>query len=208
MAIGVRRLLTSSDVKEAMEASGLFARVEQPNANNWPINCYDENDTLLVDFRWADYKHRIFYYYNNSSTTNTSDVTAYDTFDVAYYTPHGVMMKCTKGNTSSTAILTKDNNGRITFIYTPNTADEYVAIRRSYSGNRPSQVYTAMASSQTVLVPFATLINEGDGKSFTPGAFWIPMSENYNTGFCAITVNGIQYVTNGHWALKDAEIVL
>lgn len=207
MAIGVRRLATPADVKEAMEASGLFARVEQPTANNWPVDCYDENDTLIVEFKWYSSAHRIYFYYNNGSSA-TSNVTYYSSFDVAYYTPHGIMLKCTKNNASSAVIITKDNNGEITLIYTPSTDDEYVAIRRSYSGTLTSQVYTPISSSQTALVPFVTLINDGDGRSFTPGAFWIPISENYNLGFCAITINGIQYVTNGHWALKDAEIVL
>lgn len=205
MAIGVRRTATPTDLKEAMEASGLFATVEQPTANNWPINCYDENDNLIVMFRWYSSAHRIYFYYGSGDTSN---VTHYSSFDVAYYTPHGIMLKCTKNNASSAVIITKDNNGEFTFIYTPSTADEYVAIRRSYSGTLTSQVYTPISSSQTALVPFVTLINDGDGRSFTPAAFWIPISENYNLGFCAITINGIQYITNGHYALKDAEIVL
>lgn len=207
MAIGVRRLSEPIDLKEALIASGLFDRVEQPTANNWPVDCYDENDKLIVEFKWYSNAHRIYFYYKDGEIS-TSVSAAYSTFDVAYYTPHGIMLKCTKSNASSAVIITKDNNGEITFIYTPSTDDEYVAIRRSYSGTLTSQVYTPISSRQTALVPFVTLINDGDGRSFTPGAFWIPMSENYNTGFCAITINGIQYVTNGHWALKDAEIVL
>lgn len=211
MAIGVRRLAQPIDVKEALEASGLFARVEQPTANNWPVDCYDENDTLIVEFKWYSSAHRIYFYYNNGSSA-TSNVTYYSSFDVAYYTPHGIMLKCSGGGSNPVTyavILTKDNNGEITFIYNPSSSDEqYVAIRRSYSGSLTAQSYTAVTSSQTALVPFVNLINDGDGRSFTPAAFWIPISENYNLGFCAITINGIQYITNGHYALKDAEIVL
>lgn len=210
MAIQVIRLNSSPvNVAAALEASGLFARVQQ-SGSIWPVECYDENNVnvLTVRFQNSGYKYRFIFYYSNGGS-NTELVTCYNSFDVAYCTPHGIMIKCTKDSTPCALIFTKDNNDILTCIFSKTTSpDEYVAIRRSYSGSLTSQTYTAIAGSQTALVPFVTLINDGDGRSFTPGAFWIPISENYNLGFCAITINGIQYVTNGHYALKDAEIVL
>lgn len=209
MAIGVVRVNSGpNDLKSALVASGFFSRVEQPTNNNWPVDCYDEDDNLVVRFRWQN-GHRIEFQYNNGSS-NTGDTTKYASFDVLYYTAHGIMLKTTGSGSSPhiyAVIITKDNNDQYTFIFQNSAADNvYVSIRRSYTGSISAQTFTAVQSNQTALVPFVTLINDGNGRSYTPHAFWIPNSENYNIGWCAITVDGYQYITNGYYALKDVSI--
>lgn len=210
MAIGVARVNSSpNDLKSALVASGFFARVEQSTANNWPVDCYDENDNLVVRFRWYSSRHKVEFQYNNGSS-NTGNVTQYASFDVLYYTAHGIMLKSTGAESSPhiyAVIITKDNNDQYTCVFSNSAADNvYASIRRSYTGSITAQTFTAVASSQTALVPFITLINDGEGRSYTPNAFWIPNSENYNIGWCAITVDGYQYITNGYYALKDVSI--
>lgn len=209
MAIGTRRLYEPIDVKKALEASGLFDHVEQPNANNWPINAYDENNTLIVQFKWVSSNHRVLFYYNNGSS-DTSGWCNGTNFLVAYWTVNGIMIKYNTDASPRALIITKDNNGEYTFIGTPSgDPNDIMAIRRSYTGTvstSTSQHFTALDDNQTALVPFIVKINSGESKSYTPNAFWIPNSENRNIGWCAMALEGYQYVTNGYYALKDVSV--
>lgn len=209
MAIGVRRIdndLTA--LSEVLDACGVFDRVELVEtglvSSPLMINCYDEDNNKVLNIPGARFN---FYYDNGSATTSTS-YTYYNSIDVAYCTAKGVMFKCPGNNHTYAVILTKDNNGQPMIVFSPDENDnKYMAVRYSYSGTLLASTYNEVSGNQTCLVPFVTLINDGDARSYAPDAFWIPISENYNIGWAAVTIEGVQYVTNGHYALKDTEVV-
>lgn len=63
--------------------------------------------------------------------------------------------------------------------------------------------FTAQRTNQTQLVPFTTYCN-AQTTSYTPDAFWMPFGEFYevNSGKF-LGPNGVEYVTNGYWAIRD-----
>ena len=63
------------------------------------------------------------------------------------------------------------------------------------------QIDTAM---QTAAVPFVSYGNHTE-LSFSPHAFWMPVSNSYASGFCRMSFNETQCVSNGYWFIDDAQ---
>lgn len=63
------------------------------------------------------------------------------------------------------------------------------------------QIDTAM---QTAAVPFTSYGNHTE-LSFSPHAFWMPVSNSYASGFCRMSFNETQCVSNGYWFIDDAQ---
>ncbi len=55
--------------------------------------------------------------------------------------------------------------------------------------------------NQTQMVPFVTHCALGE-KSYFPNAFFIPVAQT-RTVFGELVADGVSYVTNGYWAIKD-----
>ena len=110
-------------------------------------------------------------------------------------------------------IITKDNNNKVvcvfTLIFNGSTLESYSTTPTATRFDSPDASYITYAHttmSQTLLVPFVVNVPIGATKSYTPNAYWIPASENKNVGWCAIVIDGVQYMTNGFWALKDVDL--
>lgn len=61
------------------------------------------------------------------------------------------------------------------------------------------------SQNQTELVPFTTYSTYGS-VSYTPYAFFCRTGQYYGLDSGVISYNGVNYVTNGYWALKDLEV--
>ena len=73
---------------------------------------------------------------------------------------------------------------------------------RSGDTDIEANTYTAKAGEQTLLCPFCTNANLGE-PSYTPNAFWIPFGQYYSMGYGTLAMNGVTYLTNGYWCIKD-----
>lgn len=122
-------------------------------------------------------------------------------------TDHAVAMVTTTGSgTKYVTIFTKNQNGDTVVISAD--ADDYFAFSTADSG-APATVTTVHANDKWVseLVPFTTNTNT-NGMSYTPYAFWLPITSNYPTtgsisySFVrAVDQNNNEYFYNGYLAI-------
>lgn len=61
--------------------------------------------------------------------------------------------------------------------------------------------FTPESAGQTVLAPFATDPEVGS-ISYTPYAFYMPVSQSYGIGFGKFRLGSDTYITNGYWCIK------
>lgn len=203
-------------LKTALEASDLFTTVSIVDDE---VCCYDGEDLVFkVFYRNDSYPYHMACYYNNgnsnSSAYSVSNHTNLTNMVSAYVTPHGIMIRGNWGSGKEVAlIITKDNNDRVVCVFTlawsGNTLESYSTTPTATRFDSPNAnwiTYTHTNMSQTLLVPFVVNVPIGATKSYTPNAYWIPASENKSIGWCAIVIDGVQYMTNGFWALKDVDL--
>lgn len=62
--------------------------------------------------------------------------------------------------------------------------------------------FTPEAGQQNCLVPFATNADIGV-TSYTPYAYYMPMSTNYNMGIGKFDMGDVIYISNGYWAIRE-----
>lgn len=107
-------------------------------------------------------------------------------------------------------IITKTNNDKPAFIGTPfrqggvdyNASCYHVAYGDNPSFNTVTPA-THEIGTQTVLQVFATNANIGV-KSVTPKAFMIVRDTAYALNFGTFTLDGVEYITNGYFAVSTA----
>lgn len=107
-------------------------------------------------------------------------------------------------------LCAKTNNGKVAIVYPSTyqtgtarytTALQHVAFGDSATMSTTT-TFTPEAGQQTSLVPFSTNADVGY-VSYTPNAFWIAMSQNYNIGIGKFRMGGDTFITNGYWAVRD-----
>lgn len=106
-------------------------------------------------------------------------------------------------------LITKTNNG-VTAIIAGFSADAAAAkssgvIAAAWGDMADATktlTFTPSAQNQTQLVPFTTYA-KSDAVSYTPHAFYMPVSENYDMQTGKFTDGSVTYITNGHWAVED-----
>ena len=111
-------------------------------------------------------------------------------------------------------IITRTNNNGICIILRDNYKNNTTGNEYKYQGIRcfswgdmtaeeKSLTFSPTFFSQTQLVPFCTYC-QYDTNNYTPDAFWIPFGEFYSVTSGKFTgPNGVEYVTNGYWAIRD-----
>lgn len=177
-----------------------FAAVTYANST---ITCTDaDGNTLLT----IDSSNVTAY----KSATNTSNMynAAPQTWLYACMSANGAyLIANTVFGSTACMIITKTNNGKTAFI----TSDEQATsvcrknIKRVAWGDTTPDTtheFTAYTENQTQLVSFTTDAAFGD-VSYTPNAFYIPIGQYYNLNGAVLTIDGVNYLTNGYWAIKD-----
>jgi hypothetical protein len=120
-------------------------------------------------------------------------------------------------------IITKTNNGKTaiiagTYYYENTTIDagtriiansiasksgvHAVAWGDETSESKTLSFYPS-SQNQTQFISFTTY-SQPDLTSYTPKAFYLPVCEFYTTIYGKFESNGVVYITNGYWAIKDA----
>lgn len=117
-----------------------------------------------------------------------------------------VWRQATAGNPMQQALLiTKTNNDKTALVFSgaANYAGNVYCVAWGDAMPNNVRAYTPLTANQTQLVPFCTDTALGD-VSYTPNAFYMPIGQYFTAGFGALTIDGVTYMTNGYWAIKDA----
>jgi hypothetical protein len=120
---------------------------------------------------------------------------------------NGALIRCGASSTQSDFIITKTNNNKTAFVYfqgnvTQLTRNNFRVVAWGDTTPDTTRSYTATEANQTQFVPFCTDAALGD-VSYTPNAFYIPVGQHFNMGIGKLTMDGVDYLTNGYWAIKD-----
>lgn len=112
-------------------------------------------------------------------------------------------------------LITKDNEGNTTIVttstmtrYTCSSSTTDPPINKLYVINPNvnnvqllQQVYTTCSGLDKVsMCPFV-VGGQDSGSTYTPNAFYMPFSPS--SAQCTIDINGVKYMTNGAWCIKD-----
>lgn len=188
-----------------LQSSGLFGSVElsentitmKDSDGNTTIATIDTNITITA--------------YANSSTYIAASYSQYNgaTIQYGYKCANGIILPVTgNSNKSAHIMVTKTNNNKVAFTFTKTHINGAYAYTNYFCvawGDIDVSEFSisAKASEQTLMCPFCTNANLG-GTSYTPNAFWMPFGQYYNMGYGTLTMNGVAYLTNGYWCIKDA----
>lgn len=174
---------------------------------NSTITCTDtDGNTLLTISGTSTIVLNAYKSASNVFTISRAGVGACDYCAVCANGAFIVWRQATAGNPMQQALLiTKTNNGKTALAFSG--AASYIAnvYCVAWGDAMPNNVrgFTAVNANQTQLVPFCTDAALGD-VSYTPNAFYMPMGQYFTAGFGALTIDGVAYMTNGYWAIKDA----
>lgn len=197
-----------SALQSFLQSSGLFGSVEL-GENAVTMNDGDGNTLATLANSGAG---SIFTAYANASNSAQGNYVNGGQVISAYKCTTGVVLELTVlSNTSYKACvaITKTNNNKIAFVFTTTLGNNAAAVFQNYhcvawgDSTISANAFTGKASEQTLMCPFCTNANMGD-TSYTPNAFWLPFGQYYNMGYGTLTMNGVTYLTNGYWCIKDA----
>lgn len=203
-------------------ASDYFTKIEVDGLNH--LLLYINDNDLFVDLDPNSGNTRVYINETDYAQTNPSDSSTV-TLHFAMRCNNGIYLYIRSINPRSGSnyctniIFTKSNDGNTVCIITPKhnapTSNLNSDIHNSTSyyclmwGNKYPCVVQQFVTNpnpqyQTQLSQFLTNTGVGDGTSYTPNAFYIPISQfDRNIGPSVITFDGVDYFTNGYWAIKD-----
>lgn len=107
--------------------------------------------------------------------------------------------------------ITKTNNGKTAFVFTTGTYfgdnetlhNNLACIAFGDIGTLSTYTFSPTPKRQAIICPMPT--NNAYGTpSYTQNAGFMPFNSAYNMGYGSITMNGVEYLTNGYFAIKDA----
>lgn len=104
-------------------------------------------------------------------------------------------------------LISKTNNNKVAFVFSSAHASTTIVYTTYYcvawgDYDTSTFTFTGKSAEQTLMSPFCTNANMGE-TSYTPNAFWLPFGQYYNMGYGTLTMNGVTYLTNGYWCIKD-----
>lgn len=188
-----------SALQSFLQSSGLFGSVElgtdavtMKDADGNTLATIGTGITITA-YSNATTSASATYYYNVSQTIG-----------YGYKCANGVLLSVTaSGGKSAYILIAKTNNNKVAFVFSnawnANTVFYCVAWG---DADVSTFTVTTKASGQTLMCPFCTNANMGE-TSYTPNAFWLPFGQYYNIGYGTLTMNGVNYLTNGYWCIKD-----
>jgi hypothetical protein len=191
--------------------SGLFDSVERFSST---ITCKDANDKVICTFSSIDNNMSLTVYYQNSEKSINILYSSNAYIDYGYSCANGVMLNLhpfsTGVPTMGTVLLAKTNNGEVAVIFTSTTGSGSDKLHSPYHAICLSDVdplstfqFYLHAGNQTKIVAFSTN-NDLGTTSFTPNAGYMPVGQNYDMGYGSIVMDGVTWLTNGYWAIKDS----
>lgn len=194
-----------------------FARVEDLSETGVAGDIYirDADDNLLLRLQLNYSPNRIYVYFDETHYVQVewSGVV----WDYGYIAEKGAMISAKISNQGyfGTLLITKTNNGKTAFVFSAginnSTAHCLTYLHALAWGDDPSTTsadynqITRTTKKQTMIVPFLTNPIIGVS-SYTPNAgyFLTIQSTIGNAAYGTVIIDGVTYLTNGYWAIKDA----
>ena len=195
-----------SVLQSFLQSTGFFDTVELGTNT---VTMKDAGGNTLATIDGAT----ITVYANASNSANYNYTTNSPAVKDGYKCANGILLKFAPltgayQDKQAHVLITKTNNNKIAFIFSNtsnnNTGAPYTNYQCIAWGDTDiaANTYTAKAGEQTLLCPFCTNATLGE-PSYTPNAFWIPFGQNYSMGYGTLAMNGVTYLTNGYWCIKD-----
>lgn len=193
-----------------------FASVEYTDNNNTGITCKDSDSNTI--FTVAVDNGSWTYTAYADSENYVSKTSSYAKPVYGYVCNNGAMIVCANNAISDvtgirgSVVMSKTNNGKTGFVIAASSSTatftdlynnfvtgvwgDVTPLTNSYSYGSGVTNHT-----QTQMFPFVTHCALGE-KSYFPNAFFIPVAQT-RTVFGELVADGVSYVTNGYWAIKD-----
>lgn len=202
-----------------------FQSVEEDSQDNTVIVCTGVGGQKLFGLK----KGGGFYptdciYYKSDGTSEEIDYpggtgTSATNFQWAAVCKNGALIKWARAESHSSSsnstieiVVTKNNNGKTAIITTKassstSTAGAYLTtgVLAFAEGDNPNLIpltFTGRVMEQTQKVQFATNAASNE-VSYTPDAFYLQCGNIYDTPYNRFTDDGVTYLTNGYWAVRD-----
>ena len=192
-----------------------FASVEYTDNNNTGITCKDSDGNTI--FTVAVDNGSWTYTAYADSENFVSKTSSYAKPVYGYVCNNGAMIVCANNAISDatgirgSVVISKTNNDKTGFIISgalsSSASDLYNNVVTGVWGDviplTSNYSYSSGVTNhtQTQMFPFVTHCALGE-KSYFPNAFFIPVAQT-RTVFGELVADGVSYVTNGYWAIKD-----
>lgn len=192
-----------------------FASVEYTDNNNTGITCKDSDSNTI--FTVAVDNGSWTYTAYADSENYVSKTSSYAKPVYGYVCNNGAMIVCAVNAISDatgirgSVVISKTNNNKTGFVIAAGSSASVLDLYSSFVTGVWGDV-TPLTSSysygsgvtnqtQTQMFPFVTHCALGE-KSYFPNTFFIPVAQT-RTVFGELVADGVSYVTNGYWAIKD-----
>ena len=192
-----------------------FASVEYTDNNNTGITCKDDDSNTI--FTVAVDNGSWTYTAYADSENYVSKTSSYAKPVYGYVCNNGAMIVCAVNAISDatgirgSVVISKTNNNKTGFVIAAGSSASVLDLYSSFVTGVWGDVIPLTSSynygsgvtnqTQTQMFPFVTHCALGE-KSYFPNAFFIPVAQT-RTVFGELVADGISYVTNGYWAIKD-----
>lgn len=192
-----------------------FASVEYTDNTNTGVTCKDSDGNTI--FTVAVDNGSWTYTAYADSQNFVSKTSSYAKPVYGYVCNNGAMIVCANNTISDatgirgSVVVSKTNNNKTGFIISgalsSSASDLYNNFVTGVWGDVTPLTSTYSYSSgvtnhtQTQMFPFVTHCALGE-KSYFPNAFFIPVAQT-RVVFGELVADGVSYVTNGYWAIKD-----
>ena len=192
-----------------------FASVEYTDNNNTGITCKDSDGNTI--FTVAVDNGSWTYTAYADSENFVSKTSSYAKPVYGYVCNNGAMIVCANNAISDatgirgSVVISKTNNDKTGFIISgalsSSASDLYNNVVTGVWGDviplTSNYSYSSGVTNhtQTQMFPFVTHCALGE-KSYFPNAFFIPVAQT-RAVFGELVADGVSYVTNGYWAIKD-----
>lgn len=192
-----------------------FASVEYTDNNNTGITCKDSDGNTI--FTVAVGNGSWTYTAYADSENYVSKTSSYAKPVYGYVCNNGAMIVCAVNAISDatgirgSVVISKTNNNKTGFVISGASSASVLDLYSSFVTGVWGDVIPLTSSynyglgvtnqTQTQMFPFVTHCALGE-KSYFPNAFFIPVAQT-RTVFGELVADGVSYVTNGYWAIKD-----
>lgn len=178
--------------------SGLFDSVTLDDST---VTCKDADGNTLVTFAKSGNSTTVTLYASASVSNSVTHSSSTPTY--GYSCSNGLLIQSGSGNYAGYDLITKTNNDKIAIVSSSApSATNGCAIAWGDAAPLSNFQYSENTRNQTIVCPFATNSDEGT-VSYTPNAGYMPFGQYYGMGYGKIVMDGVTYLTNGHWVIKD-----
>lgn len=226
MAITISNLTSSTmatwveNVANYFKANAVPDYFDSIEYNTLSVSCIKGGKTL-IKFECKSDSYMQVTFYANLTTISHRTTSSNKFIKTIYKCNNGFLLGVTTPGTSYAGgeiLLTKDNNGSITLAYSgilngsspeiqckKGVVNKITVINENTDSVAFNEVFycndlSCRSNYQTAIVPLPVCGSAG-GNCYAPNAFLMPFTQVAEIG--KIDINGVKYLTNGLWCIKD-----